>query len=170
MNKPLATRIALVLAVPVLYALVIRYFFALSIVSELYSVMSITFLFLMPTVVGALTVYLSSIDNVRSLAYRILAPWASVLVFFIATIALSWEGWICWIMVLPLFLVAASIGGLVAGYFRMGSRDGKALVSVLALSPLMVAPLENMIGAIPGTYQAYTCIDIRSTPERIWDT
>ena len=169
MNKSLATRIALVLAVPVLYALAIRYLFGLSPVSELYSVMSITFLFLMPTVVGALTVYLSSIDNVRSLAYRILAPWAPILIFFIATIALSWEGWICWIMVLPLFLFAASIGGLVAGYIKMSSRDGKALVSILALSPLMVAPLENMIGSIPGTYEAYTCIDIRSTPDRIWD-
>jgi hypothetical protein len=169
MNKPLATRIALVLGVPVLYALAIRYFFGLSQVSELYSVMTITFLFLMPTVVGALTVYFSSPENIKNLAYRILAPWAPVIIFFIATIALSWEGWICWIMVMPLFLVAASIGGLVAGYLKTRPRDGKALVSVLALSPLLVAPLESLVEAIPGTYEAYTSIDIRSTPDRIWD-
>jgi hypothetical protein len=169
MNKPLLTRLLLVVGVPTLYALLVRYFFGLGSVSELYTVMSVTFLFLMPMVIGALAVYLSSPDKGASLAYRILIPWVPVFVFFAATMLLSMEGWICWIMVMPLFLFTASVGGLLGGYLKKKVHDGKAYVSVLALSPFLVAPVENMIGAIPGTYEAYTCIDIRSTPERIWD-
>jgi hypothetical protein len=169
MNKPLLSRLLLVIGVPTLYALFVRYFFGLGSVSELYTVKSVTFLFLMPTVIGALTVYLSSPEKAASLAYRILMPWAPVFVFFAATMLLSMEGWICWFMVMPLFLFTASIGGLIGGYLKKRSNDGKAYASLFALMPFLAAPLESLVEAIPGTYEAYTCIDIRSTPERIWD-
>lgn len=169
MNKSMALRLFLVLGVPVLYALGVRYFFGLSSTSELYSVMSVTFLFLMPTVIGALTVYLSSPQRANGLVYRLLVPWVPVLLFFALTIALSWEGWICWIMVMPLFLAAASLGGLIGGYLRNRTGDGKTYVSLMALTPFLLSPLESMTGSSPASFEAYTFIDIRATPERIWD-
>jgi hypothetical protein len=118
---------------------------------------------------GALTVYFSNVDNVRKFPYRFFMPWVPVLAFFFLTIALSWEGWACWIMVLPLFLMAASIGGLIGGYFKLRKRDNKVYVSIVILFPIFIAPVEQMIGAIPGTYKAYTYIDINSTADKIWN-
>lgn len=169
MNKSLLRRALLILGVPTLYAIFLRLFFGIDTWRDLYSVMSISFLFCLPTIVGALTIYFSSVDKVQKFTYRFFVPWIPILSFFVGTILLAWEGWACWIMVLPLFLIAASIGGLIGGYFKLRKKDNKVYVSILTLLPLFIAPLEQMVGAIPGTYEAYTYIDINSTADKIWE-
>lgn len=168
MNKQQVLRTLKVIAIPLAYALVLRLFFGIDNWQELFGVMSVSFLFCLPTIVGALTVYLSRPEKVARLWYRLLAPWIPIMIFLVLTLMFSLEGWACWLMVLPLFLVAASIGGLIGGYFKRRKRDNKLYVSLLTLCPLFIAPVEHFIGAVPATYKAYTCIDIKASPERIW--
>jgi len=169
MHKIQLTKILLVIGVPTAYAVLLRIFFGADSVESLYTVMSMTFLLCLPTIVGALTIYSSSIENVRRLAYRFFMPWVPILIFFLLTMAVALEGWACWIMVLPLFLLAGSIGGLVGGYFKLKKKDNKIYVSILTLLPLLLAPIEKMTGAIPGTYKAYSSIDINAPAGTIWD-
>jgi hypothetical protein len=169
MNNKALKRALLVVGIPTLYALALRFIFGVREWSDLFGVMTVSFLFCLPTIVGALTVYYSSIERVRQFSYRVFAPWVPILLFFVITLAAAWEGWACWIMVLPLFLMAASLGGLIGGRMKLRRKDGKVYVSLLALSPLLLAPIENMIGAIPGTYEAYTYIDIHAPADKIWD-
>lgn len=169
MEKSILKRTLLIIGIPTLYAVLLRLFFGVETWRDLYSVMSISFLFCLPTIVGALTVYFSSVDKVRKFAYRFFIPWIPILIFFVLTLALAWEGWACWIMVLPLFLIAASIGGLIGGSFKLRKKDNKIYISVLTLLPIFIAPVEQIVGAIPGTYEAYTYIDINSTADKIWD-
>lgn len=72
-------------------------------------------------------------------------------------------------MILPLFLLAASAGGLIGGYFKLKKKDNKVYISVLTLLPFLLSPIESMIGAIPGTYEAYTFIDIHAPADKIWN-
>lgn len=157
------------IGIPTLYAVVLRLFFGIDNWNELFSVMSVTFLFLLPTIVGALTVYLSSTDKAKSIAYRIFTPWIPVFLFLIITLALAIEGWACWLMILPIFLIAASIGGLLGGYLKIRKRNDQLNISLLVLLPLLIGPIESMIETIPGTYKAYTYIDINAPAEKIWD-
>lgn len=157
------------IGIPTLYAVVLRLFFGIDNWKELFSVMSVTFLFLLPTVVGALTVYLSSLEKAKSIAYRIFTPWIPVFLFLIITLALAIEGWACWLMILPVFLIAASIGGLLGGYLKTRKRNDRLNISLLVLLPLLIGPIESMIETIPGTYKAYTYIDINAPAEKIWD-
>ena len=131
--------------------------------------MSVTFLFLLPTIVGALTVYLSETEKVKKLWYRIFVPWIPIFLFLIITLALAIEGWACWIMILPAFLIAASIGGLIGGYLKLKKSNNRLNMSILFLLPLLISPIENMIGSISGTYEAYTYIDIDAPAEKIWN-
>ncbi|MBZ5857399.1 hypothetical protein [Flavihumibacter profundi] len=169
MDKNLLKRILIILGIPILYAVFLRLLFGVDTWRDLYSVMSVSFLFCLPTIVGALTVYFSSVDKVQKFAYRFFVPWLPILIFLVLTLALAWEGWACWTMALPLFLLAASIGGLIGGYLKLRKKDNIVYVSVLTLFPLLIAPVERMVGAIPGTYEAYTYIDIKSTADKIWD-
>lgn len=157
------------IGIPTLYAVVLRLFFGIDNWNELFSVMSLTFLFLLPTIVGALTVYLSSTEKAKSIAYRIFTPWIPVFLFLIITLALAIEGWACWLMILPIFLIAASIGGLLGGYLKIRKRNDRLNISLLVLLPLLIGPIESMIETIPGTYKAYTYIDINAPAEKIWD-
>jgi len=102
--------------------------------------------------------------------YRIFMPWVPIFLFFIITLIFSMEGWGCWIMILPIFLILASLGGLTAGYFKLKKSRGanRVHISLAVLLPFFIAPIEHLIGSIPGFYEAYTYIDISSSKEKIW--
>lgn len=161
--------ILIAIGIPTLYAVILRLLFGLSTWNEIFSVMSITFLFLLPTIVGALTVYLSSYEKAKSNPYKVFAPWIPIILFLIITLAFAIEGWACWLMILPIFLVAATIGGFIGGYLKTRKKNDKLQLSVLILLPLLIGPMESFIETIPGTYKAYTYIDIEAPAEKIWD-
>lgn len=156
---------------PILVLFTISIFFGLDTWERFYRVMSLTFIFFLPFIAGALTVYLSKPDRVKSNSYRILAPWVTIFIFFILTIVLSFEGWACWLIVLPIFLAISSIGGLYGGYLKTKTpkKTGHLNISFIVLFPFIIAPIESMLKKIPGQYEAYTYIDINnSTADKIW--
>lgn len=168
MNKTLKT-IFLAIGIPTLYALTLRIVFGIDQWKEFLTVMSLSFLFIMPAVIGILTVYLSPYERTRSWIYRLLAPWTPVILFFMITLLTGQEGWACWMMIMPLFLVIASIGGIIGAYLKYRKTQNKLQVSGLVLLPLFFAPLESLIEKVPGTYTAYTSIDIQAPADKIWD-
>ncbi|MCU0436791.1 MAG: hypothetical protein MUC49_02690 [Raineya sp.] len=157
-----------ILGIPIAYAIVLRFFFGVHSWSELFGIMSISFLFCLPTVMGILIVYFSSEEKARSWDYKVMAPWIPIGIFLGITLLFSVEGWACWIMVLPLFLLGASIGGFIGAYLKFRKKNNTMYVSFFALLPIFMSPIESMIGSIPGTYKAYTYIDINASAEKIW--
>ncbi|MEO6454291.1 MAG: SRPBCC family protein [Ginsengibacter sp.] len=158
-----------IIAVPTTYALLLRFVFGESSWSGVFNMMSKTFLFLLPSIVGALTVYFSKKEKVRKVSYRIFIPWIPIFAFFLITLFFALEGWPCLLMILPIFLLAASIGGLIGGYFKLKKRDNNLYISVLTILPLLVSPIENYIGANSTPYKAYTYIDINAPTEKVWN-
>lgn len=168
MNKEFRNGL-LIVGIPTIYALIVRFLFGVDRWNEVFGVMTITFLFLVPSIVGGITVYISSDEKAKKLSYRIFAPMLPVLAFMIITLMFSIEGWACWLMILPVFLIAASIGGLIGGYLKFKKKSNKLNVSLMVLLPFLITPLEGLIKTIPGTYEAYTFIDINADPDKIWD-
>jgi hypothetical protein len=170
MNKQTLFTILKVLAIPTAYAVVLRLVFGINKWSDLFSVMSITFLVCLPVIVGFLTVYFSEEKKACKIPYRIFMPWLPIAFFFGITLVFALEGWACWLMVLPLFLIASSLGGVLGGVFKSQKKkkDGNLYVSILPFLPLLMAPIENFVGSIPGTYKAYTYIDIQAPADKIW--
>lgn len=168
MNRNLKN-LLIAIGIPTLYAIVLRLAFGVKHWDELFSVMSVTFLFMLPTIVGALTVYLSNERKVERLWYRIFIPWIPIILFLLITLVLAIEGWACWLMILPVFLIAASIGGIIGGYLKLKRRNDRLNISVLLLLPFLISPIEQLIEQIPGTYKAYTYIDIDASADKIWE-
>lgn len=168
MNKRSLRTTLIAIGIPTTYAVILRLLFGVEAWEKLFSVMTVSFLFCLPSIVGALTVYLSEASMAKKISYRILAPWIPVFFFFVITLALALEGWACWLMILPVFLIAASLGGLLGGYLKARNTNNKLSISTLVLLPLLLSPLESMIDSIPGTYKAYTYIDIDAPADKIW--
>ncbi len=168
MNKT-GKKVLIAIGIPTVYAIVLRLLFGVHTWGELFAVMSVTFLFLLPTMVGALTVYLLPQEKASSIFNKIFMPWIPIFLFLLITLALEIEGWACWLMILPIFLIAASIGGFIGGYLKSKKRNDKLNISLFVLLPFFISPIESLIGSIPGTYEAYTYIDINAPAERIWN-
>jgi hypothetical protein len=161
----------LILGIPVTYMLILRLVFDLDLFRNFAAVMSLTFIFAIPFGSGYLVIVFSSIENVRSRSYRIFMPWIPVLVLLMITMAFGIEGWACWLMILPAFLLLSSLGGSVAGYYKMKRHDRsqKTQISLVILLPFLVAPLEKMIPARTKLFEARTAIEIRAARENIWN-
>jgi hypothetical protein len=158
-----------VIAIPTLYALALRLFFGINNWNDLYSVMSYSFLFCLPAVCGFLTIYFSSIVKAKKLVYRIFMPWVPIFFFFLITMVVSLEGWPCWLMVLPLFLITSSLGGLIGGYYKFKKKNNTLYISLFTLIPIFIAPLESLVKTNPTVYKAYTYIDIKAPADKIWN-
>jgi hypothetical protein len=160
---------AIIIAIPVGYALLMRVIFGLDIVKDFAQVMSITFLLSVPFVIGFLTVVLSPRKDARQLNYAAMAPWIPIGIFFLVTLALAIEGWACWIMILPVFLAFATLGGLLARFIiRRKERPNKLQISLAMLLPFVLAPLEKLLPDLPARYEAYTYADIHAPASKIW--
>ncbi|AIN73391.1 hypothetical protein O8E88_001092 [Flavobacterium psychrophilum] len=154
--------------IPIIFALLLRISFGATIFNDFLSVMTWTFFLLVPAGIGALFIYFSPIEKVKSIAYRILAPWIPIILVIALTIVIGLEGWACWIMISPLFLIFASIGGLIAGHFK-NKKNENLNISILVLLPFLIGPIENAIPRNAKTYTTYTSIEINSDAQTIWN-
>jgi hypothetical protein len=169
MNQKVKTA-AVIIAIPVGYALLLRVVFGLDILKDYIRVMSITFLLATPFIIGFLTVVLSPRKDAIRIRYAALAPWVPIGVFFVITLLLAIEGAACWLMILPVFLAFAALGGLFARYLiiRRKKRPDKLHVSMIMLLPFILAPFEKLIPDLPSRYEAYTYADIHAPADKIW--
>jgi len=110
------------------------------------SVMSMAFLVLVPVAMGFVTVFVVELREPQPVWIWLLLPWVTVIGGALATIVALWEGFICVIMLLPIALVCASFGGVLAGLVITSSTlaDGEKRLSVYRRT---VAAVEFLVDA-----------------------
>lgn len=159
-----------IIIIPILFALLLRVIFGATIFDDFLSVMTWSFFILVPAAIGGLTIYYSNLEKVESLSYRIFAPWVPIILVIGLTILIGLEGWACWIMISPLFFIFGSIGGLIAGNFKIkkSEKNERLNLSILVLLPFIIAPIEKSIPLSPEVFKTYTSIIINSNDKKIW--
>lgn len=161
----------MILVIPVIYALVLRFAFGEFILRYLFNVMTIGFLVGVPFGMGYLAVRLSPVEWIKRRRRRILISMAPIFIFLFITIGFSIEGWACWIMILPIFLAISVFGGGVAARQKLRHDKFKDSfkVSIVLLAPFFLSSLEHYVQFLPARYEAYTYIDIHASPDSIWN-
>ena len=129
------------------YGLFARLVFGVDRFDGLFGVMTTTFLFVVPVVVGFVTVYTLPGGTPRWRTAATL-PWGAAMLTVAAAGLLAWEGLICIVVWLPAFLALTSVGGLMAaGVRRMRETRSPFVLASAVLLPLVLAPLENTVPA-----------------------
>lgn len=137
-----------------------------------FTVMSFSFMFLMPFGLGVLTGYFGPTDGTpaRRVLRRIFWPWVSSLVFLGLCLLSGWEGLICVILGLPILFGVSSLGGLSGGFLR-DRGDARTRTYCLAgfvLLPFIAAPLENLRERSNEISTVHTSIVIQASPAEVW--
>ena len=129
-------------------------------------VMSLGFVHLTPMVVGAITIYGMRASR-PTWTQAAFAPWAATALMMIGAMVTLLEGAICVVLMTPLFLAMASIGGVVMNLVLRHTRLGTLQLGVLAVLPLLVAAFDG-----PLTAERWQRIDrsvtVEAPPERLW--
>ena len=128
-----------------------------------------SFIFGAPLLVAAVTVWLAERIVSRSWAYYFFAPMLSVTLFVAGTLALYIEGWICAILILPLFAIVGGVAGLVVGAIcRYTGRPKRSVVGCLALVPLLGGSVEHLIPNAERERAQTREIFVAAPPETVW--
>jgi len=153
-----------------LYGIVAFFAFKHPVLKTFFGLMTLAYVFLVPLVLGCVTVYFGEWSRRRSWWFRIFMPWAPVGLLALLSLIFAWEGAICILMILPSFLVMASLGGLLYGVVQdtRGHKLSFALLAVMLMLPFVSAPLEHQLDTPSDYRHVATQIDIAATPEAVW--
>lgn len=133
------------------------------------AVITIAFLLLGSIYTGFLTIQIAERSAARRVSEWIFAPWIAVLLSAVALWLLFIEGLICIVMALPIMLVCASLGGIMAGLLaRHGRRLSTTTLSSLALLPVLLAPAESLHPAPTQTRTVESRIVIHAPSAAVW--
>ena len=110
-----------------------------------YSAMVGAFIFGTPVAVGMLTVYLAERQRRRSWEYYAIAPMLATALFVFGTLLLFIEGWICAVVIVPMFAVLGAVGGLVMGALCRLTGWPKQTLYGFSLLPLLLVLLGDVL-------------------------
>jgi hypothetical protein len=164
------------------YGLIIRGVFGMF--AGMMEVMGLTFLCLTPLVIGFLTVFLWPKEKVKNKGAAFGLPWISSLAILLITMLLNVEGAICWIMIFPVFGIAAGLGGMIAYWAKNREEKKEEITDVLddndwmrptnlKVSVLMLLPM--LIGVVEGERMSSSqysllkeSVTIDASPLQVW--
>ncbi len=127
------------------------------------------FIFLAPFAVGAITVYVAWKEKPRSWKYCIVAPLFATVLMVLGSMIIMIEGLICAILIVPLFGMMGSFGGLAMGAVCRFTDKRKHVVYSVAVAPFLAATLTG--GAVDGNRHAMEerTVTVDATAERVWE-
>jgi hypothetical protein len=171
MNKEILIKNLKGLTFGIVYGLIARGIIELEFNSDINStsgLMTLTFLFIVPFVIGIITTYQNR--NIKNALHALILsmPLFSILGLILITVILQWEGIICALMAIPIFAIMALIGGFIG--IKAFKRDYNNLkISVLVLLPFILAPIEKQIGLSEKVFQEKTSIIVNGSDTDIWE-
>jgi len=152
----------------VLYGISIRLVLELDQLKEIGELVSMSFMFLVPFVIGFIRIYFEEkIDPNITVGRMITVSWQPIFIFLLTTFITFLEGSICILMALPAFMFFASLGGIAAGFLTRILRN-KGTLTCVAIFPLIMGPVEFNYLELSRVYKVETQIQIDSTAEIIW--
>jgi len=134
-----------------------------------YAAMTASFILGSPAIVGFVTVYVAERQQRRSWIYYFTAPAIACAFYVLGSLLVLIEGWICALVIFPLFALVAGLAGLLMGLVcRMTNWPRRAVVSSVALLPLLGGAFEQRIGTdvVEGIQQRETFV--AATPAEVW--
>lgn len=163
--------IFIAVAFGVLYGVVCQLAIRANAIGDLYGAMSFGFVFILPFILGFVTVWFATDEQRKSWAFRIIAPWATISISLIVSLAVGWEGAICMVMAGVIYLPLASVGGIVTGiilsHYDRNRISSSAFATILAL-PFVFAYTESYFD-MPVEYRgAETAIEIDAPAAIVW--
>ena len=139
-------------------------------ISPLLWVMSVAFIIVLPFSMGYITIGIRARKSHVGILARIFGPWVAVLLALAICAMAIWEGAICIVMLAPIALLCASLGGLVAGTAVNPKHPKSALLSIVLVGALPFAstPLERRLSPKPDIRSVESSIEIHSDAATIW--
>lgn len=130
---------------------------------------SITYLFIIPTVLGMIPLMFTDEAGLRSYRNIIFIPWLTVGSFFFTLFILGIEDLMCLFILAVPFFVLGTLGALIFRLIQLNRRKRKGELLSFVLLPFLLVLVETNIQTPPQIYQVDSEVGIAATAPIIWD-
>jgi hypothetical protein len=99
-------------------------------------------------------------------------PWLAILGFLLLAAVTMLEAVLCIVMLLPAYLLSASAGGWLMGFYldsKNPDRRGRLGISVILVVPYLFSPIESEINSPTATNTVITEIFLEADKETVWN-
>ena len=151
------------ISIGVLYGLITRIAF-----DEKASLASITYLFIIPAVLGIVPLAFANDEQLKSYKHIIFIPWLTTATFFLTMYLIGLEGFICLLILAGPFFILGTIGAFIYRLIHLKRKNRKGELLSILIIPFLLAPLEQTIDSPSTIYQVESEVIISSTVENIW--
>lgn len=128
-----------------------------------------SFVMLIPYTLGVISVYLAKEKNRDSLFYALLIPWLACILLAAALVAVTFGLLLCFVISVPIFFPAASMGGLSVWLIRKDQRAMTILLLLALIAPYATSPVEAQFETARQTTTTHTQIKIDADVETVWN-
>ncbi len=128
---------------------------------------SITYLFLIPAILGVVPLVFANDSQVRSYRNIIFIPWITIATFFLTTVLVGLEEFLCLMILAGPFFILGTIGALIVRLVILHRRNNK-LLAVMVL-PFLISPAEEAFTSPSEIYSVGSTVMITASPETVWE-
>jgi len=130
---------------------------------------SVTYLFVIPTILGIIPLTFADNDKLKSYRNIIFIPWLTIASFFLTLFVFGIEDFLCLLVLAAPYFILGTIGALIYRIVQINKQKSKGKLFTLVLLPFLFAPIEEYIKRPSDTYNVKSEVVIDATSEKIWN-
>jgi hypothetical protein len=150
-----------------LYGIFFRLVTGIEYVSGLYSIYSITFIWITPIIISLIPVFISSNSLYKSKSKLFFFPALAVLLFGFIAFSAGLEDLLCILILFFPYLLTAGIIGILVGTIISRNKINKKIFSIVLL-PFILNPIENILPDNTDQYSVVSRVTINQSKSIIW--
>lgn len=150
-----------------IYGILIRILGGTDILSDFYSIYSITFIWITPIIISLIPIFIATNELYKSKLKLFFFPFLTIILFAIIALSTGLEDLLC-ILILGLpFLIVAGITGMIIGTVIKNKKINKKLYSIVLL-PFLLNPIENLLPNTVEFFSVENKIIIEQNQQIVW--
>lgn len=129
---------------------------------------SVTFIWIVPVIIGITPMLFTRKETLESLSYRIFTPIYTVLLFSIVCFITRIEDIICLVIIGLPFLACAGTAGVIFGALILYYRKKRGIMYSVLFVPLLAGAVEEQFTVPSQTFEIKTVTIVNAAPDSIW--
>ncbi|MES2704608.1 MAG: hypothetical protein V4649_18350 [Bacteroidota bacterium] len=151
-----------------LFAGVAYAFLVMLIVAKADRSVSVTYIFILPLILGSVPVLFSTKAQLKSYLSVFVVPVLSVITLFFLSFISGFEGLICLVIIVGPFVVLGALGAFVARLVKLKTYHKKTPLYCSLLLPFLFLFIESNFRASDQFYTVNTSIDVEARQSIVW--
>jgi hypothetical protein len=144
-------------------------FVTMMVMTYMHKNVSISYIFLLPIIMGAIPVLFSTKEQLQSYWKYLLMPWGITLSFFLLCVLTKFDGMICLIIIVAPFLALGTLGAFVFRLITLHTSTKKTPLYFSLLIPFLFLLFETNMQTTDQFYTVQTQITINANKSKVWE-